>query len=54
MGVLVAAYVAVWLCISLYVGVIGFRQRRLEKRLDALSSMIDQGESHGSSVSSAA
>jgi CcmD family protein len=54
MGALVAAYVAVWLGVSLYVAWLGVRQSHLDARLDALASQIEQRTPTNNSVTHAA
>jgi CcmD family protein len=53
MGALVAAYIAVWLGLSLYVTRLGVRQRHLAARVDMLASEIKHRASN-TSVSDAA
>jgi len=54
MGALVAAYVSVWLGVSLYVAWLGVRQSHLDARLDALASQIEQRTPTKSCVARAA
>ncbi len=54
MGALVAAYVFVWLAVQIHVIWLGVKQRRLDSRLDALLSQIEQRTMSGDTVSHAA
>jgi CcmD family protein len=54
MGALVAAYLAVWLGVSLYVAWLDVGQRRLRDRLDALASQIAPRSSMESRAAKAA
>jgi CcmD family protein len=40
MGTFMAAYLAVWLAVVLYVGRMGLRQNRLQRSLDALQDRM--------------
>jgi CcmD family protein len=54
MGVLIAAYVVVWIGVSLYAAWLGIRQRQLDARLDALASRIERREESTDPVADAA
>jgi CcmD family protein len=54
MGALLAAYVAVWLGVSLFVARLAVTQRHLDARLDALASQIEQQTPANNSVARAA
>jgi CcmD family protein len=54
MSALVAAYVAVWVGVSLYVVWLGVRQSQLDARLHALESQSEQYATTNSSIAEAA
>ena len=54
MGTLLVAYIAVWMGVSLYVARLGVRQRRIERRLEALQVQLEhKGKANDSAVRAA-
>ncbi len=54
MGTFIAAYLAVWLAVMLYVVRLGARQRRLEENLQALEARLAQTRDREEPTSKAA
>ncbi len=54
MGVLVAAYLIVWLAVVLYVVRLGAGQRQLRRALEALQSQFGRSQDPGNPTSTAA
>ena len=54
MGTFVAAYMAVWLSVLLYVARLGVRQRQLAQDLESLQLQLDRAEDTGHPTTKAA
>ena len=54
MGMFVAAYLAVWMAVVLYVLWLGVRQRRLQRAIEALELHFEQPEVRKEPTSTAA
>jgi CcmD family protein len=54
MGIFVAAYLALWIAVALYVFRLGVRQRRLRRAVEALELHLRQSEAQHRPVSTAA
>jgi CcmD family protein len=54
MGTFVAAYVAFWIAVAVYVFWLGVRQRRLRRAIEALELHFEQSEDRNQPASAAA
>jgi CcmD family protein len=54
MGTFVAAYLALWMVVAVYVFWLGIRQRRLRRAIEALELYLDQSEDRNLPASTAA
>ncbi len=51
MGYLAAAFIAVWLLVTLYLVYVGLRQRRMEQELATLEELLEERQARPSAAS---